>query len=317
MKKVLSMLLVSALVLAMFAGCGAPQSNGNKFIMATGGTSGTYFPFGGAIGQVINGHVEDVDITITSSGASTENLRLISSGDADLAIVQNDVLDYAVNGTELFKEKIGGLTAIATLYPEVVQIVVGKDSGINSIADLKGKKVSVGDVGSGVEANAKQTLEMYGMTFDDIKAQHLSFKESASTFQDGQIDAFFVSAGVPNTAIVELMVSQPIKLLGFEDDKLAAMIEKYPFYTAFEIGKDVYNTDAPAKTLAIKATLIASEKLSEDVVYNMTKALFENLGELGEAHAKGKEVALETALGGISTTIHPGALKYFKEKGIA
>lgn len=315
MKKLFSLALVVCLVVALFSGCAAPQ--GGKYVLATGGTSGTYYPFGGAISQVINAHAENTNITATSTGASIENIRLISSGEADLAIVQNDVLDYAVNGTELFAEKTTGIAAVASLYPEIVQLVVGKDSGINSIADLKGKKVSVGDVGSGVEANAKQILELYGMTFDDIKAQHLSFKESASTFQDGQIDAFFVTAGIPNTAIVELSLTSPVKLLGFEDDKLAEIITKYPFYTVFEIPADVYKTDAPTKTIAIKATLIVSDKLSEDVVYGMTKALFENLGELGESHAKGKEVSLEAALDGISTTIHPGALKYFKEKGIA
>lgn len=315
MKKLLSIALVCCLVVTCFAGCAAPQTG--KYVLATGGTSGTYYPFGGAIAQVINAHADNTNITATSTGASIENIRLISSGEADLAIVQNDVLDYAVSGTELFTEKTSGLAAIATLYPEIIQIVVGKDSDIKSVADLKGKKVSVGDVGSGVEANAKQILELYGMTFDDIKAQHLSFKESASTFQDGQIDAFFVTAGIPNTAIVELSLTKPVKLLGFEADKMTEIIAKHPFYTSFEIPADVYKTDAPTNTIAIKATLIASDKLSEDSVYQMTKALFENLPELGEAHAKGKEVSLEAAISGISTTIHPGAMKYFKEKGIA
>lgn len=314
-KRLLALALTTVMILSL-GGCAAKKSY--NLVMATGGTSGTYFALGGAMAGQVNTYLKDKDakITATSTGASMENIRNIAAGEADLALVQNDVLDYADKGIELFDgEKTANLSVVATLYPEVVQVVVGKDSGINSIADLKGKRVSVGDVGSGVEANAKQMLAAYGMTFDDVKASHLSFKESANSFKDKQLDAFFVTAGVPNTAVVELSVTDPVKVLTIEPEIRKALIEKYPFYGEYTIGKDVYNTNEDATTLAVMATLIARKDLDETVVYEITKALFGHLDELGTSHAKGKELSLEKAVSSISIDMHPGAAKYFKEVG--
>ncbi len=323
--RLISVIIALAMVGSLVACSGAPapsnssqpvEAKGGNYIMATGGTSGTYYPLGGAMAQIIAKYVPNTNVTPNATGASKENIRLVSSGDADIAIVQNDVLDYASKGIEIFNgEKVSGLTVLATLYPEVCQVVVGADSGINSIADLKGKRVSVGDAGSGVEANAKQILEIYGLKFEDLNASRLSFKESASAFQDKQIDAFFVTSGVPNTAIQEVSLQNKVKVLSLEADKLKALMEKYPYYTQFVIPKDVYKTEQDATTVAIKATLIVREKLSEAEVYNMTKALFEHLDELGNAHSKGKEMSLQSSVQGVSVKFHPGAEKYFKEKG--
>ena len=163
--KISTLILVSAM---MLAGC---SKNAKKdYILATGGTGGTYYPFGGAIANIWNTKIENMNVTAQATGASAENLRLINKGEAEYAIVQNDVMDYAYNGTDLFAgEKLANIMTIGTLYPEVVQIAVSKDSGIKSVADFKGKRISVGDAGSGVEFNAKQIMEGYGLTFDDIK----------------------------------------------------------------------------------------------------------------------------------------------------
>ena len=312
-KKLLALILAVA---TAFTVGGCSSTNNNNLVMATGGTSGTYYPFGGAIAAQINKNVEGTKVTATSTGASKENIRNIASGESDLALVQNDILDYAVKGIEIFDgEKTENLAVMANLYPEVVQIVVGADSGINTIADLKGKRVSVGDVGSGVEANAKQLLEANGLTFDDLKTSHLSFKESANGFKDKQLDAFFVTAGVPNTAVTELSVTDPIKVLSVDAATTKALIEKYPFYTEYTISKDAYNTAEDVKTVAVMATLIVRADLDEDIVYDMTKAIFDNIDDLGLAHAKGKEVSVAGAVNGISVDIHPGAVKYFKEVG--
>lgn len=320
-KKFLSAALAFLMVITATA-CGTsasgskPAGNSSKLVMATGGTSGTYFALGSAMATQINELVPSIKVTANSTGASMENIRNIATGESDFALVQNDVLDYADKGIELFNgEKKENLSVIATLYPEVCQIVVAADSGIGSVADLKGKRVSVGDVGSGVEANARQILAAYNMTFDDIKASHLSFKESANNFKDKQLDAFFVTAGVPNTAIVELSVTNPIKILTIEPEVRKALIEKYPFYGEVTIPADVYKTDSEATTLAVMATLIAREDLDENVVYEVTKALFGNLEKLGTAHAKGKELSVEQAISSISIDMHPGAAKYFKEIG--
>ena len=311
--KVSTLLLVTAI---MLASC---SKNAKKdYILATGGTGGTYYPFGGAIANIWNTKIENMNVTAQATGASAENLRLINKGEAEYAIVQNDVMDYAYNGTDLFAgEKLANIMTIGTLYPEVVQIAVSKDSGIKSIADFKGKRISVGDAGSGVEFNAKQIMEGYGLTFDDIKKSNLSFKESAEGIQNGTLDGCFVTAGVPNAALQELAFTAGLTLVPVDGEAAKKICEKYGYYTQTTIPGGTYKgTDDDTPALAIKATLAVNSKLDEQTVYEMTKALFENLNELATAHAKGKEVSAKAAVTGVSVPFHPGAKKYFKEIGL-
>ncbi len=311
--KISSLLLVAAV---MLASC---SKNAKKdYILATGGTGGTYYPFGGAIANIWNTKVENMNVTAQATGASAENLRLINKGEAEYAIVQNDVMDYAYNGTDLFAgEKLANIMTIGTLYPEVVQIAVSKDSGIKSVADFKGKRISVGDAGSGVEFNAKQIMEGYGLTFDDIKKSNLSFKESAEGIQNGTLDGCFVTAGVPNAALQELAFTAGLTLVPVDGEAAKKICEKYGYYTQTTIPSGTYKgTDDDTPALAIKATLAVNSKLDEQTVYEMTKALFENLNELATAHAKGKEVSAKAAVTGVSVPFHPGAKKYFKEIGL-
>lgn len=311
--KVSTLLLVAAV---MLASC---SKNAKKdYILATGGTGGTYYPFGGAIANIWNTKVENMNVTAQATGASAENLRLINKGEAEYAIVQNDVMDYAYNGTDLFAgEKLANIMTIGTLYPEVVQIAVSKDSGIKSVADFKGKRISVGDAGSGVEFNAKQIMEGYGLTFDDIKKSNLSFKESAEGIQNGTLDGCFVTAGVPNAALQELAFTAGLTLVPVDGEAAKKICEKYGYYTQTTIPGGTYKgTDDDTPALAIKATLAVNSKLDEQTVYEMTKALFENLDELATAHAKGKEVSAKAAVTGVSVPFHPGAKKYFKEIGL-
>ena len=311
--KISSLLLVAAV---MLASC---SKNAKKdYILATGGTGGTYYPFGGAIANIWNTKIENMNVTAQATGASAENLRLINKGEAEYAIVQNDVMDYAYNGTDLFAgEKLANIMTIGTLYPEVVQIAVSKDSGIKSIADFKGKRISVGDAGSGVEFNAKQIMEGYGLTFDDIKKSNLSFKESAEGIQNGTLDGCFVTAGVPNAALQELAFTAGLTLVPVDGEAAKKICEKYGYYTQTTIPGGTYKgTDDDTPALAIKATLAVNSKLDEQTVYEMTKALFENLNELATAHAKGKEVSAKAAVTGVSVPFHPGAKKYFKEIGL-
>lgn len=311
--KISSLILVAAV---MLASC---SKNAKKdYILATGGTGGTYYPFGGAIANIWNTKVENMNVTAQATGASAENLRLINKGEAEYAIVQNDVMDYAYNGTDLFAgEKLANIMTIGTLYPEVVQIAVSKDSGIKSVADFKGKRISVGDAGSGVEFNAKQIMEGYGLTFDDIKKSNLSFKESAEGIQNGTLDGCFVTAGVPNAALQELAFTAGLTLVPVDGEAAKKICEKYGYYTQTTIPGGTYKgTDDDTPALAIKATLAVNSKLDEQTVYEMTKALFENLNELATAHAKGKEVSAKAAVTGVSVPFHPGAKKYFKEIGL-
>ena len=316
MKKIVKAAVLVVCSAFVLAGC---SKNAKKdYILATGGTGGTYYPFGGAIANIWNTKIENMNVTAQATGASAENLRLINKGEAEYAIVQNNVMDYAYNGKDLFAgEKLENIMTIGTLYPEVVQIAVSKDSGIKSVADFKGKRISVGDAGSGVEFNAKQILEGYGLTFDDIKKSNLSFKESAEGIQNGTLDGCFVTAGVPNAALQELAFSAGLVLVPVDSAAAEKICKKYNYYTVTSIPGGTYKgTDSDTAALAIKATLAVNAKLDEEIVYQMTKALFENLDSLAAAHAKGKEVSAKAAVTGVSVPFHPGAKKYFTEIGL-
>lgn len=293
------------------------QAQEIKLILATGGTAGTYYPFGGAMAKIWNSKIPGMNVTAQSTGASAENVRLINKKEVELALVQSDTIDFAYHAKEAFKEKLTKMSAIAVLYPEVIQIVVKGDGPVKSFADLKGLKVGVGAPGSGTEANFRQLLDIYGMKKEEVRVQFLSFSESAEQFKDRHIDAFIVTAGIPNAAIMDVAVMQSIRILSIQDAKIAQLTKKYPFLSPVVIPANTYkNQSSQVKTVAVAAVLIASSELKEDVVYKLTKALFENQPELAASHAKGKELSLKTAATGVSIPFHPGAIKYYKEKGV-
>lgn len=330
MKKTLSILLALAMAVLMTAGCdkqASPASGGEtasgsgnvtRLLMVTGGTSGTYYAYGGVIATTLTSKLPGIEITANTSGASTANVRSLNNKDAELAILQNDVLDYAYNGTEMLAEDgaMTSLRTIATLYPEVIQVVATKSSGIKTIADLKGKSVCVGDAGSGTEANARQVLEAYGLKLEDLgKIENLSFGDASTAMQNGTIDAAFVSAGVPNPAITELKAATDIVLVPIDGAEAEALMNKYPFYESYEITEDQYGVPG-VTTVSVLATLACVDSLSEDVVYEITKGLFENQETLAAAHAKGQLLSRESAVEGVSIPLHPGAEKYYKEVGV-
>ncbi|GAB7140583.1 TAXI family TRAP transporter solute-binding subunit [Deferribacterales bacterium RsTz2092] len=289
----------------------------DKYRFATGGATGTYYAYGTVLGGLIQEKTKK-SVTVQTTGASKANVLLVNEGEVELAVSQNDVLSYAYRGTNLFKgQKLTGFQVVATLYPEVCQIVVRGDAGIKSVADLKGKRVSVGDAGSGTEFNAEQILGAYGVKFADIKKQNLGVGPSADAIKDNKLDAFFFSAGVPTPAITDLMTSNNVTILNIDDAHAKALIKSYPFYTQFSVPQGTYKgLSSPVKTVAIQATLFVSPKLSVDEVYAITKAIFDNKAVIAKAHAKGAELNINTAKQGLDVPFHPGAEKYFKEKGI-
>lgn len=313
MKKVFIILV--SLLMALTVGCS--KSANKNYVFATGGTSGTYYSFGGVIANLWNNNIEGLNITAQSTGASAENLRLINRGEAELAFVQNDVMDYAYNGTDMFEgEILSNFSAILTLYPEVVQIAATKSSGIRSIADMKGKRVSVGDAGSGTEFNAKQILEAYGLTFNDIRKSNLSFKESSDGLQNGTLDACFVVAGVPNAALQELSLSADMTLVPIGNTQIVEIISQYKYYTEVNIPADTYNgVESDTRAIAVKATIAVNNNIPDEEVYNMIKTIFDKQSDLSLAHAKGNELNIEEAPKGISIPFHPGAVKYYEELG--
>ncbi len=324
-KRGVVLLLVLSLMATLIIGCqqesNEPQPDNEKvepvFInIGTGGTAGTYYPLGGAIAEILKTNIPGANATAESTGASAANINMLNNGELNLALVQNDVSYYAELGIELFQEqgKIEGLKAMATLYPEVCQIITTKNTGITSVTQFAGKKIAVGAAGSGVEANARQILAAYGFSYEDINPQYLSFAEAAAGLKDGNIDAAFITAGTPTSAVLDLSAQNDVVLLPIDAAVADQLVEEFPFYTKVTITADVYNLEADVDTLAVKAMLVATDEMSEDMAYNITKAIFENLDKLGAAHTAGKLVSLETAQDGISIPLHPGAEKYFNEQ---
>ncbi|MED1797284.1 TAXI family TRAP transporter solute-binding subunit [Brevibacillus porteri] len=295
------------------AGGGADPS---QLIIATGGTGGTYFPLGGGMADHITKNA-GLTATAQATGASAENIRLLRDKKADIAFTQNDIAEYASKGTNMFQQdgKIDSFQALGALYDETIQIVVSADSNIKSVGDLKDKRVSVGAPGSGTEVNAQQILEAYGMTFEDTKLQRLSFADSAKAIQDGQLDAAFQTAGTPTAAITELAATTGVKIIPIDADKIDAIIAKYPYYVKTNVPANTYQTvPEEVTTVSVKSMLLIRSDLSEGLVYKVTKAIFENSDKLG--HAKAKEIKLENVKNGVSIPVHPGAQKYFDEKGV-
>ena len=313
MKKVFG----ACLAVLFLMGAVATVYAADNLVLATGGTAGTYYPFGGAMAKIWNSKIKDMNVTAQTSGASAENVRLVNKKEVELALVQSDTLDFAFNATEAFKEPLKAMNAVAVLYPEIIQVVVGAASPIKSIADLKGKKVGVGAPGSGTEANFRQLLDAYGMKKEDVNAQFLSFSESAEAYKDKHIDAFIVTAGIPNAGIMDVATQNEIRILNIPADVAAKLTQKYPFLAAVKVPANTYKGQtAEVSTVAVNAVLICGSSLSEAMVYNLTKALFENQADLASAHAKGKELNIKTAVTGVSIPYHPGAVKYYKEKGL-
>lgn len=322
----LVLLLIVALLALALAGCGGkaaeqdadnaqPKVDTTFINIATGGTAGTYYPLGGAIAEILNKNVEGVNATAESTGASVANINLLKEGNVQIAFVQNDITYYADKGEEMFKDqKVEGLKALATIYPETVQLITLADNNIKSVADLKGKKVAVGAAGSGVEANARQIMAAEGITYDDIDEQYLSFAEAANGLKDGNIDAGFITAGFPTAAIQDLSAQHEVLLIPVSDATADKLIADYPFYTKVVIPAGTYQNQAEdIKTLAVKAMLVVTDDMDEQLAYDITKAIYSNLDALKAAHAVGELIVPETAKEGLSIPMHPGAEKYFNE----
>jgi TRAP transporter TAXI family solute receptor len=313
MKKLLAIIAGSLILVGALTAHAADV----RLILATGGTAGTYYPFGGAMANIWNQKISGMNVTAQTTGASGENVRLVNKKEAELALVQSDTLDFAFNAKEAFKEKLTNMKAIAVLYPEIIQVVTRADSGIKSFPDLKGKKVGVGAPGSGTEANFRQLSDIYGLAKESVGAQYLSFSESAEQFKDKHIDAFIVTAGIPNAAIMDISTQNEIAILNIAGDAAQKLSQKYPFLSPAKVPAGTYkNQTADVNTMAVNAVLIVNSEIPNDVVYNLTKTLFENQTELAQAHAKGKELNLQNAVKGVSIAFHPGAEKYYKEKGV-
>lgn len=318
--------ILSVLVLLVLAACGSPEGDSPdsgsgdsgktkdeiKFLsMLTGGTQGTYYPLGGTFAELISTET-GIKTTAEVSQASAANMTALQDGQGDIAFVQTDIAYYGTEGVMMFEgKKTDSVSALGALYPETVQLVTLADSGITSFEDLKGKKVSVGAPGSGTYANAEQLLEAHGLSMDDIKAQNLDFGESTDGIQSGQIDAAFITAGYPTAAVEALNATNKVTIIPVSDEKADELIKKYPYYAKDAIPSGTYGLTEEIPTVSVLAMLAVKKELPEDLVYEMTKAIYGNTDKI--SHAKGEFIKAETALDGIGIEVHPGAQKYFDE----
>lgn len=314
MKKIISIVLAMTVAMTLVA-CGGASTA--KMTMGTGGTAGTYYGYGGVLGQYIKNKA-GIDVTVVSTDGSKANIQGIAAGDYQLGTVQSDVMAYAWEGTRSFETE-GAITSfrvVAGLYAEAIQLVT-MDPEIKSVADLAGKSVSIGAPGSGVYFNAVDVLNAAGLTEDDINAQYQSFADSADALKDGKIDAAFIVAGPPTPAITELCTTNDAYLVPIDGDVAANLMASCPFYTVHTIPAGTYEGQTEdVQTVTVKATLIVSESASEEAVYNLTAAIFDNIDAIAVENAKGSELSLENATSGMTAPFHAGAAKYFAEKGI-
>ncbi|MDZ7759795.1 MAG: TAXI family TRAP transporter solute-binding subunit [Desulfovermiculus sp.] len=315
--------LALVLTLAFTLNITPAQAAKRQFVsIAAGWVTGAYFPMAGAISRVayLQLQEENIKVTAESSGASVANANLIASESTDFAILQNDIASYAYNGKEgMFDEPVKNLLGCASLYPEHIQVIVRKDADINTVADLKGRRVAVGPIGSGTTENAKQILEAWGMTLDDLQAEQLSSQQAGDYIKDGRLDAAFFTVAVGAAVITDTATVVDVEVLPIEGPNVDKLMDKYPFYAQQVVPAGSYpglENDAP--TVSVMAMLSARADLDQDLVYKIMKAMYseDGLNRIREAHAKFRDLSVDRAMDGMSVPLHPGAEKFLKEVGV-
>lgn len=308
-KRIAAGLLALTMVLAL-AACGG----GSKLTFTTGSEQGTYYGFGTVLASQVSDKT-DTKVTAVVGKGSKANIEAMNVGDAQLGFVQSDVMAYAYNGTNLFAEsgKIDNFSTVAALYMEQVQIVT-LDPTIKSVADLKGKTVSVGESGSGVYFNAIDVLGAYDLTLDDITPTYQSFGDSTEALQDGKIDAGFIVAGAPTNAISSLAATRDVYLVELDDEHIDKLVATSPYYSKNVIPAADYGLEKDATTVAVGAVIIARDDCDETAIYDVVRGIFDSIDTLG--HDKKNELSLDFAASVTAVPYHAGAAKYFTEKGL-
>lgn len=308
-------LIGTAAIIAM--GLGAPALAQDQLSIATGGTGGVYFPMGGGLAEIINNHVDGFSATAEVTGASVENMGLVATGDADMGIALADTVAQAFTGTGRFEgQQLPMVRGIASLYANMIHIVALEGSGITSLEDLRGMRVSVGAPGSGTEVNAEAILAANGMSYDDIEEQRLNFNETADALANGDIDAGFWSVGAPTSSILNLATTQDIVVIALTEDQLAASMAENSTFAMTTLAGGTYNgVDEDISVLGIPNVLTVSSEMSDDLAYEITRAMFEHITELQAVHPAANQTTVAFTLDATPIPLHPGAIRYFEEIG--
>lgn len=315
-KRIIAAIALALVAMMCLASCGGASAT--KMTMGTGDPSGTYYGYGGVLGQYITNNA-GIAVNVVSTDGSKANIQGIDAGDYQLATVQSDVMTYAWEGTQSFAEDgaVQSFRVVAGLYAEAVQLIT-MNPDIKSVSDLAGKSVSIGAPGSGVYFNAIDVLAAAGLTENDIQPQYQSFQDSTEALKDGKIDAAFIVAGPPTPAVTELFATSKAYLVAIDGEICDKIMADCPYYDIYTIPANTYDGQTEdIQTVTIKATLIVDANASEDDVYNLTKAIFDNIDAIASENAKGKELSIENATSGMAAPFHKGAAKYFEEKGTA
>ena len=328
-QKKLSVFMMSAAAALVLAACGGGEESAdsgsgeeggssegletNIVTIATGGASGPYNIIGTTLADTYS-NTYDVNSRTQTTGASVENVNLIKEDKIEMAFTMSDVVSQAVEGSEGFDEPTDKISQIAALYPNYVQIVTTQDSGIETFEDLRGKRIAVGDQNSGVEVNARTLLEGHGITYDDIEVDYLGYAEAADGLRAGQIDAAFLTSGLPNASLLELSQSLDIQMVSIDPADVESIAEDKSYFVALEIPAGTYGNEEAIPTAAIMNALIVKSDMSEDDVYKLTKTFFENLDSLENSHQAASDISLEAAQEGLVAPLHPGAERYYSEQ---
>ena len=303
------------------------------FRILTGGTVGTYFPIGGLIANAISNPpgsrpcaeggscgVPGLVATSVTSNGSVANVAAIAAGSAQSGFVQSDIAYWAYNGTGIYsgRPKVDVLRAIANLYPESIQLVVRKGSGIKSVPDLRGRKISLDEPGSGTLVDARLILQAFGLSEKDLQAQYFPAQRVADNLRDGTVDGFFSVSGWPQSSVADLAATVGIELVPIAGPEVDKLTSQFSFFSAEEIPDTAYRGVAGVKTVSVHALWTTSAKQSEELIYKVTSALWNPATRklLDSGHVKGREIRLETATQGLGIPLHPGAEKFYREKGL-
>lgn len=293
---------------------GADDKLDTRFVtIATGGASGPYNIIATTLSEVYSKHFK-VNSKTETTGASVENINLMAQGKVEMAFVMSDVLNQAVQGENAFPNKIENVNQIGVLYPNYVQVITSKSSGIKTLDDLKGKRVAVGDQNSGVEVNARALLYGHGITYDDIRVDYLGYAEASDAIRAKRIDAAFLTSGLPNASIMELEQGFDLQLVTIRPEMVKEIAADKPYFITLEIPANTYNNEEAIPTAAIMNALVVRSDMSEGDVYKLTKVFFESLTDLQNSHQAAKDISLEKAQEGMVAPVHPGAQKYFDEQ---
>ncbi len=315
---IVSALAISSMLVACGGGDGAGGGDGEGLdsrlvTIGTGGSSGPYNIIGSSLANIYSDEY-GVNSKSQATGASVENINLMKEDKLQMAFVMSDVLTEAVEGTGNFSEKVENVAQVATLYPNFVQIVTTEGSGIETIEDLVGKRVAVGDQNSGVEVNARNLLAGHDISYDDITVDYLGYAEAADGLRSGSIDAAFLTSGLPNASVLELAKTIDLKLVSVDPAKIEEIAKDQPYFVALDIPEGTYDNEEAVPTAAIMNALVVNSDLSEDDVYALTKTFFDSLDTLGNAHQAATEISLENAQEGMVAPVHPGAQKFYDEQ---